>query len=305
MSKLVLTTEGRKLVLIDGNAILHRAFHALPPLTTRRGEPINAVYGFVSMFLRVITDLKPTHIAVCFDRPEPTFRHKEFPEYQAQRPKTADELSSQFEKAKRVIEAFGIPIYDAAGYEADDVIGTIASKVGENVVIVTGDRDQLQLVTDRIKVYMPISGLSNAKLMGEEEVLEKMGIKASLIDDYKALVGDQSDNYSGVSGIGPKTAIALLDKYGSLQNIYKHLKDIPAATAEKLKKGEKDSKLSKRLATIVKDVPLSLDLDACGKWDVDSQEVLDLFSEFGFKTLTERVKKVGKELDLEKQTSLF
>jgi len=309
-----------KLVLIDGNAILHRAFHALPPLTTKRGEPINAVYGLISMLLKVILDLKPTHIAVCFDRPEPTFRHKEFPEYQAQRPKTANELSSQFVKAKRVLEAFGIPFYDKAGYEADDVIGTLASRVTEitnsklqipnkskidEVVIVTGDRDQLQLVTDKVKVYMPISGLSSAKLMGEEEVLEKMGVKPNLIDDYKALVGDQSDNYSGVSGIGPKTAIALLDKYGSLQDIYKHLKDIPPATAEKLKKGEKDSQLSKRLATIVKDVPIEVNIEGCAKWDVDSQKVLDLFHEFGFKTLTERVKKVGRQLDEEKQMSLI
>ena len=321
-----------KLVLIDGNAILHRAFHALPPLTTKRGEPINAVYGLISMLLKVILDLKPTHIAVCFDRPEPTFRHKEFPEYQAQRPKTANELSSQFEKAKAVLSAFGIPFYEKAGYEADDVIGTIAdlavrgqrsevssegkkgktklqalnsNKLVDDVVIVTGDRDQLQLVTDRVKVYMPISGLSSAKLMGEEEVVEKMGVKPNLIDDYKALVGDQSDNYSGVSGIGPKTAIALLDKYGSLQDIYKYLKDIPYGTAQKLKKGEKDSQLSKKLATIVKDVPIKVNIEGCAKWDVDSQKVLDLFHEFGFKTLTERVKKVGKALDLEKQTSLF
>lgn len=306
-----------KLVLIDGNAILHRAFHALPPLTTRRGEPINAVYGLVSMLLRVITDLKPSHIAVAFDRKEPTFRHKEFPEYQAQRPKTAHELSTQFEKAKSVFEAFNIPIFEKAGYEADDVIGTLAEQVTkkskvtsqrsqvDDVVIITGDRDQLQLVTDRIKVYMPIAGLSSAKLMGEKEVLEKMGVKPSLIDDYKALVGDQSDNYSGVAGIGPKTAISLLSKYRSLDGIYKHLKDIPAATAEKLKKGEKDSKLSKRLATIVKDVPVDLNIEDCAKWDVDSRAVLDLFSEFGFKTLTERVKKVGKELDAEKQMALL
>src|SRR3990172_1082921 len=151
-----------KLVLIDGNAIMHRAYHALPPLTTKRGEPINAVYGLISMLLKVILDLKPTHIAVCFDRPEPTFRHKEFPRYQAQRPKTANELSSQFERAKAVLSAFGIPFYDKEGYEADDVIGTLASRVTEitnsklqipnkskidEVIIVTGDRDQLQLVT--------------------------------------------------------------------------------------------------------------------------------------------------------------
>jgi DNA polymerase-1 len=294
-----------KLVIIDGNAILHRAFHALPPLTTKNGEPINAVYGLVSMLLKVIGDLKPTHLAVCFDRPEPTFRHKAYLEYQSQRPKMANELSSQFEKAKKVLEAFGIPMFEKAGYEADDVIGTLANKVNEEVIIVTGDRDQLQLVDDRIKVYLPISGLSSAKLMGEAEVKEKMGVPPSLIDDYKALVGDPSDNYPGVAGIGPKTAIKLLEEFGSLDGIYKNLNKIPAGVSQKLKLGRRESKLSKKLATIVKDVPLEIDVEKMSKWDIDSQKVLDLFSDFGFKTLTERVKKVGKELDSEKQMQLL
>lgn len=294
-----------KLVLIDGNAILHRAFHALPPLTTRRGEPINAVYGLISMLLRVIQDLKPTHLAVCFDTEKPTFRSEAYPEYQAQRPQTAKELSGQFEKAKKVIDAFGIPEYTLEGYEADDVIGTLASQAKEDVVIVTGDRDILQLVTDKVKVYMPVVGLSQGKMMGEAEVVEKMGVTPAQIDDYKALVGDQSDNYAGVPGIGPKTAISLLTKYGDLDNIYKNLEKISTQTAQKLKEGREAAKLSKKLATIVKDVPLTLDLDACSKWDIDSQKVLQLFGEFGFKTLTERVKKVGKELDAEKQTTLI
>jgi DNA polymerase-1 len=294
-----------KLVLIDGNAILHRAFHALPPLTTRTGEPINAVYGLVSMLLRVITDLKPTHLAVAFDRPEPTFRHKAFKQYQAQRPATANELVSQFAKARRVVEAFGIPVYDKAGFEADDVIGTISTVVKEDVVIVTGDKDQLQLVNSRVKVYMPILGLANAKLMGEEEVRQKMGVPPNLVDDYKALVGDPSDNYPGVPGIGPKTAVTLLEKYGTLDDIYKNLKEIPAATAEKLTKGRKYSEISKKLATIVRDVPIGFQIEEAAKWDVDSQRVLDLFAEFGFKTLTERVKKVGRQLDAEKQMPLI
>ena len=294
-----------KLILIDGNAILHRAFHALPPLTTKRGEPINAVYGLISMLLRVIQDLKPTHIAVCFDEKEPTFRHKEFAPYQAQRPAMADELSGQFEKAKKVLEAFGIPIYSKAGFEADDVIGTLAGDARQDVVIVTGDRDILQLVGGRVKVYLPIVGLSSAKLMGEEEVIEKMGVNPSQIADYKALVGDPSDNYPGVVGIGPKTAISLLEKYINLDGIYAHLEEISPLVREKLIKGKDDAKLSLRLATIVKDTPVKLDIGACGRWDIDSQEVLDLFSKFGFKTLTERVKKVGRQLDSEKQMSLI
>lgn len=294
-----------KLVLIDGNAILHRAFHALPPLTTKRGEPINAVYGLISMLLRVIQDLKPTHIAVCFDTLEPTFRNKVFKEYQAQRPPTLNELIGQFAKARRVVEAFGIPYYEKPGYEADDVIGTIASKVKEEVVIVTGDRDILQLVNSRVKVYMPVIGMSEGKLMGEEEVLTKMGIKAPLIDDYKALVGDPSDNYSGVPGIGPKTAIKLLEEYGTLDEIYKNVNKVSPKTAKLLKEGREQSKISKKLATIVKDVPIKIKIEDCAGWDVDSKAVLDLFAEYGFKTLTERVKKVGKELDAQKQIRLI
>ncbi|MBI2066205.1 hypothetical protein HYT60_01755 [Candidatus Woesebacteria bacterium] len=294
-----------KLILIDGNAILHRAFHALPPLTTKRGEPINAVYGLISMLLRVIQDLKPTHLAVAFDEKEPTFRHKEFAGYQAQRPAMADELSGQFEKAKRVIEAFGIPIYSKGGFEGDDVIGTLAKEAKEDVVIVTGDRDILQLVGGRVKVYLPIAGLSSAKLMGEEEVKEKLGIAPKQVADYKALVGDPSDNYPGVAGIGPKTAVSLLEKYLNLDGIYTHLEEISPSVGEKLMKGKDEAKLSLRLATIVKDVPLKFDIEACGRWDIDSQAVLNLFSKFGFKTLTERVKKVGKSLDDEKQMPLL
>lgn len=294
-----------KLILIDGNAILHRAFHALPTLTTKRGEPINAVYGLVSMLLRVIQDLKPTHIAVCFDEKEPTFRHKEFPNYQAQRPTMADELSSQFAKAKIVINAFGFPTYSKSGFEADDVIGTLAKDAKEEVVVVTGDRDLLQLVNDKVKVYLPIVGLSSAKLMGEREVSEKMGVTPSQIPDYKALVGDPSDNYLGVAGIGPKTAIHLLGQYKTLEAIYKNLKKISPSIREKLTKGKKDAYLSQKLATIVTDVPVKMDLESAEKWDIDGVKVLKVFAGFGFKTLSERVKKVGKEMDLEKQETLF
>ena len=294
-----------KLILIDGNAILHRAYHALPPLTTKRGEPIGAVYGLISMLLRVIQDLSPTQIAICFDEKEPTFRHKEFAPYQAQRPVMAEELSGQFEKARRVIEAFGIPIYSKSGFEADDVIGTLAKKAKEDVAIVTGDRDLLQLVNGRVKVYLPVVGLSSAKLMGVEEVKEKLGVTPKQVPDYKALVGDSSDNYPGVAGIGPKTAISLIEKYKDLDGIYAHLKEISPSVRDKLTKGKKAAKLSLRLATIVKDVPLNLDEEASKKWDVDSQKVLELFSEYGFKTLTERVKKVGKAQDAEKQMPLL
>ena len=303
-----------KLVLIDGNAVLHRAYHALPPLTTKSGEQINAVYGFVSMLLRVISDLKPTHIAVAFDRPEPTFRKKEYKAYQAQRPVMDKELSGQFGKAKTTVEAFGIPIYEMAGYEADDVLGTLAEQAGgiknkknkfDEVVIVTGDRDILQLVNKKVKVYLPAKGLSDAKLMGKKDVVDKLGVEPQKVPDYKALVGDASDNYKGVVGIGPKTAINLINKYGDISSIYKNLKDITDSIREKLEKEKKSAELSLKLATIVKDIPIEANFEKMKNWKVNGPAVLNLFSQFGFKTLTKRVIEVGKGMEAEKQGSLF
>ncbi|OGM12145.1 hypothetical protein A2Z22_03585 [Candidatus Woesebacteria bacterium RBG_16_34_12] len=320
-----------KLVLIDGNAILHRAYHALPKtLTSKSGEPINALYGFVSMLLRIIQDLKPTHIAVCFDRKEPTFRHKQFPDYQAQRPKMDEELSSQFDKTKQVIKSFGIPIYEKAGYEADDLLGSIAKQATsqwslvsskrkkktrvqrlesrtqiDEVVIVTGDRDILQLVEDKVKVYLPIKGLSESQLLGEDEVIKKMGVKPDQIDDYKALVGDQSDNYPGVLGIGPKTTISLLSKFKSKQGIYKNLAKIDSSIRDKLEKGRESADISYELAKIVTDVDIKPDWEEMDDWSVGEQETLDLFSEIGFKTLAKRIIDIGKKIESEKQGSLF
>ncbi|OGM57289.1 hypothetical protein A2955_04380 [Candidatus Woesebacteria bacterium RIFCSPLOWO2_01_FULL_37_19] len=321
-----------KLVLIDGNAILHRAYHALPPLTTKRGEPINAVYGLVSMLLRVIVDIKPTHIAIAFDRKEPTFRKELLESYQAQRPEMEPNLSSQFKKAKETVESFGIPIYEKAGFEADDVIGTLAKRATEDqrskritnltsqivkgqnenlklkideVVIVTGDRDILQLVDDKINVYLPQKGLSEGKLMKPDDVVEKMGVTPNQIVDFKALVGDQSDNYTGVAGIGPKTAIKLLQKYDKLENIYKHIDEIEKGVVTKLKKDKENAFLSQKLAQIVKNIEIDSDFNQMNKWRVDSANVLDLFSEYGFKTLTQRVKDVGKTIVSENQMKLI
>lgn len=294
-----------KLILVDGNAIMHRAFHALPPLTTRIGEPINAVYGFISILLRIIEDLNPTHLAVCFDRPEPTFRKIEFKRYQAHRPEMDSGLSSQFAKMYQVLEAMQIPYYSQAGYEADDLIGTLARKVEtDEVVIVTGDKDILQLVNGKIKVFMPTKGVEG-KLYGHIEVNERLGVGPEEIVDYKALVGDPSDNYPGVPGIGPKTAVVLIKKYGSFKNIYQHLEELPQKTKEKLEKGRDLGDLSYRLASIVDSVDFVFDLGAMAGWQIDSQKVLDTFAEFSFKTLTRRVVEVGKKLAREKQMTLL
>ncbi len=296
-----------ELVIVDGHAIMYRAFHAIPPLTTPKGEPINAVHGLASMLLKIIHDLKPTHIAVVFDEKAPTFRKELLTTYQSQRPPMADELSSQFAKAKTFLKAAKISIYSKSGYEADDVIGTISSKSNMEVVIVTGDRDMLQLVDDEknIKLFMPVGGLSNGKLFGKAETIERMGVPPKLIPDYKGLVGDASDNYFGVPGIGPKTAITLLTKYGDFENIYKNLEDIHEKLREKLEKGKEGAELSFKLAGLICDVPIEFDFDEMEKWQVDSPEVLQLFREFGFNTLTKRIQEVGKKIESDKQMTLI
>lgn len=298
-----------KLVVFDGNALMHRAFHAIPSLTTPTGEPINAVHGMVSMLINVIENLNPTHLAFCFDEKVPTFRSQLLTTYQSQRPPVHYDLASQFEKARFFLNAAKIPVYSKEGFEADDVIGTIATNSTlDQVVVVTGDRDILQLVDDsrNIKLFMPIAGLASGKLFAEAETIERMGVTPTQIPDYKALVGDASDNYFGIAGIGPKTATGLLLKYKTLSGIYDNLETIPEKLKEKLTKGKESAELSYKLATIVRDVSVKYNFDDMKTWDIDSKEVLDLFqNEFGFKTLTERIKKVGKRIEDSKQMSLL
>jgi DNA polymerase-1 len=297
-----------KLVIFDGNALMHRAFHALPPLTTKSGEPINAVYGLVSMLLNVVENLKPTHIIFCFDEKEKTFRSKLLPTYQSQRPETSSDLIPQFFKARDFLKATSILVYSKVGFEADDVIGTIATNSGlDEVVIVTGDRDILQIVDDtkNIKLFMPIAGLSNGKIFTKKETIERLGVTPSQIPDYKALVGDPSDNYFGISGIGPKTAINLLDKYDTLNGVYSHLDDLPKTLKDKLEKGKDSAELSYKLAMIDKKVPMKYDIKSADKWELTSENVLNLFSDYGFKTLAVRIKKLAEKLEKEKQGNLF
>lgn len=297
-----------KLVLIDGNAILHRAYHALPPLTTKDKEPINAVYGFISMLLRTIQDLGPTHIMVAFDRKEPTFRHEEFEEYQAHRPEMDKDLAGQFDKAKDVIGAFGIPTYEKIGFEADDVMGTIAERLQkkvDEVVIVTGDKDILQLVNGKVKVFLLLRGVTRGKVYGKKSVVEKLGVRPCQVPDFKALAGDPSDNYPGVRGIGPKTAEKLLKKYESIDDVYKNLNKIDEKIAKKLKEEKDNVYLYLKLARIVKDVGVDVDFKKSSSWSVDNKKVINLFKKFGFKTLTKRVKDVGKELAKSNQMALI
>lgn len=283
-----------RLVLIDGNAMMHRAYHALPPMRTADGQPGHVVYGFISMIFRLYQDLKPTHVAVAFDRPGPTFRNTLYKEYQSQRPQMEDDFISQIALVHDAATAFGIPIYEADGFEADDVIGTVCKQVTVNsqkidqVVIVTGDRDILQLVVDdKVLCYMPTKGLSEGKLYGEKDVVERLGVEPDKIPLFKALAGDASDNYPGVPGIGPKTAVTLVHKYGSLKKIYQHAKEEKAAA--KLFAGEKSAKLSEELATIRKDAPITFDAKYAALKTLNSSAARAKLEELHFPSLLKRL----------------
>jgi DNA polymerase-1 len=303
-------SNSKKLVLIDGNAAMHRAYHAMPPMRTPDGEPIAAIHGFVSMLLGIIEKFDPMYLSVAWDRPEKTHRQEKLASYQAQRPPMESDLSTQFEKARAVLEAMNIKDYSVVGYEADDVIGTIAKRAREDqkvdeVIIVTGDRDILQLVDNKVKVYMPIKGMSEGRVMDTSAVKEKMGVLPKNIVDYKALVGDSSDNYPGVPGIGPKTALDLINTFGAYSKIYENLRKLPKNQAEKLEKGKESGDLSYDLATIVTDSEVPFTFSEMADWNIDSPKVMSLFETYGFKSLPERVKKLGHKLDVDKQQSLF
>lgn len=294
----------KRLILIDGNAIIHRSFHALPPLMTKKGELVNAVYGFSSTLLSVIDEFQPDYVIASFDLAGPTFRHKEYKEYKAHREKAPDELYAQIPIVKKVVQAFNIPIYEMQGFEADDVIGTIARQAEElgnppaggiETIIVTGDMDALQLVNDKTKVYTMRRGLSDSVLYGKEEVVSRYGFSPDQLRDFKGLRGDPSDNIPGVKGIGEKTATMLLKTYGTLEKVYENLKDLKSAMKEKLAKDKANAILSKRLATIDRHVPISLNLSEAVLHEYDKNKIISLFGELNFFSLIKRLPKKDGE----------
>jgi DNA polymerase-1 len=289
-----------RLIIIDGNAILHRAFHALPPLTSPDGTLTNAAYGFTSMLIRLIVDLSPTHVAVAFDRPKPTFRKELYKDYQIKRPKMDAGLAAQIPMVHDVVGAMHIPVFEQDGFEADDVIGTICHNVPktiDQIIIVTGDRDLLQLVTNTTKAYMPTKGLSEAKLYGPIETKERLGVDPTQIPDYKALAGDQSDNYPGVPGVGPKTAIELIKKYKTIESLYwaleKNTAQMSEGLKEKLIKNKDLAILSKTLATIRVDVPIDTSVAPLTKEQLKTPGVIREFELLGFFTLIKRLLQDG------------
>ncbi|OGI26631.1 MAG: DNA polymerase I [Candidatus Moranbacteria bacterium RIFOXYB1_FULL_43_19] len=284
----------KKLILIDSNAIIHRAYHALPPLTTKKGELVNAVYGFASVLLNVLNRFKPEYIAATFDLKEPTFRHKEFKEYKATRVKAPDDLYEQIPQVKKVVSAFNIPIVEKKGYEADDLIATFARKTEKlhpdvEVIIVTGDLDTLQLVDDKVKVFALRKGMSDSILYGEKEIFERYGLKPNQMVDYKGLRGDPSDNLPGVKGVGEKTATELLKKYKTIEGVYKNLSGIKEGIRKKLEKSKLQAFFSKRLARLVENVPVDFDIEKCLSEDFSRVKVINLMRELEFFSLLRRL----------------
>ncbi len=284
----------KKLILIDGNAILHRAYHAMPGLTNTNGEPVGAIYGFFAMFLNILNDHKPEYLVVCFDRSKPTIRQSMFAGYHANRPQMDGELNGQIATIDTLLEDANVTIASSEGYEGDDVIGTFAHQAVEQekdleVMVVTGDRDLLQLVTPRVKVLMLITGITKTILFDEKAVEEKYGVKSSQFIDYKALIGDPSDGYPGITGIGPKTASSLLQEYHTFENLYHSLDTLPEKTALKLATDAEQGALAKKLATIVTDAPVHLKLEECLVKDFDFATMREEFEKHKFNSLLKRL----------------
>lgn len=285
-------------LLIDGSAIVHRAYHAMPSLTTPDGIPTGAVHGFFSMLLKLMGEIRPSHIAVAFDRPKPTFRKELFKQYQAQRPATESDLSPQFGIIIKILEKANVSTYAMDGFEADDIIGTLADKAekaGDVSYIVTGDRDMMQLINSRTKVLMPIKGISEMKLFDEARVAKQFGVPPSQIVELKALQGDASDNYPGVAGIGPKTAAGLVEKYSTVLGIYKNLDKIKAKNAilaAKLEAGYQSAILCHQLATILKNVPFKYSFKDCDVKNISYENWRSAFDKYSFKTLPKRLDEV-------------
>ena len=305
----------KRFIIIDGNAIIHRAYYALPPMTAKDGTMVNAVYGFTSMLLKVINDLKPDYLTVSFDVAGGTFRDKIFDNYKGTREKADQDLYDQIPICHQVVEAMDIPIYLKKGYEADDVIGTVVKKLEKKdleIIIVTGDMDILQLVNSQVKVFQLRKGITDTVLFDEKGVIEKYGFGPDKIIDYKSLRGDASDNIPGIKGIGEKTAKLLIEKIGGIKEIYEDLekknsileKEFKSGVIEKIKIGKKDALMSQELATIHTDVQdLDFKLEDCAVNPFDEIKIKDLFFKLEFFSLLKRVPGLSKStVKIEKNT---
>ena len=293
----------KTLILLDAHAIIHRAYHALPEFLSRKGEPTGALYGLSSMLMKIVTDLKPDYMVACYDLPGKTFRHEAYKEYKAGRAKADEALIAQLKNSRQIFEAFNIPIYDSPGFEADDVLGTIAENFKKNldIIIASGDMDTMQLVDDKkVQVYTLKKGINDTILYDEEKVVERFGFKPKLLPDYKGLRGDPSDNIIGIKGIGEKTAQILISNFGTVEEIYKKLKKdevgfkkarVSPRIIELLKNNEEEALFSKTLATIRTNAPIDFKIPEKTFWEnADLKKIEKMFTMFEFRSLFMRLK---------------
>src|SRR5258708_4874850 len=302
-------------VLIDGHALIYRAYHAITTLTTSKGQLVNAVYGFCRILLTAMKDLDPEYIAVTFDHPKPTFRHAEYVGYKSSRVEMPEDLRPQVDIIKNVVTAFNIPQFELPGYEADDLIGTLATQAaatdhGLLTIIVTGDRDAFQLVSDNVHVWMPARDKTGRdKEYDPAAVEEKMGVRPDQIVDLKSLMGDASDSIPGVRGIGEKTAVKLIQEFGTMEKVYEAIQNkdlnpvLKPAIVKKLAEGQQDAVLSQQLARIDRHVPITLELEKCRHSTYKKDTVVKLFDELEFHSLMRLLP--ADEFELDVQQALF
>lgn len=297
--------NSKTLVLLDAHAIIHRAYHALPEFLSSSGEPTGALYGLSTMLMKIITDLKPDYIVACYDLPQKTFRHEVYDGYKKGRVKADEALIAQLKNSREIFEAFDIPIYDSPGFEADDVLGTIALQYKKdkdiNIIIASGDMDTMQLVDDKkVQVYTLKKGINETILYDEDKVVERFGFLPKFLPDYKGLRGDPSDNIIGIKGIGEKTATSLIVNFGNIEEIYKKIKKdeeiftkagLSSRIIELIKNNEEEALFSKTLATIRTNVPINFTLPTKTFWETaDLKKIEKMFSKFEFRSLFSRLK---------------
>lgn len=297
-----------KLLVIDSNALLHRSFHALPPLTNEKGEQTGAVYGFLLTFLKAINDLRPDFVVATFDTPSPTFRHKKFKRYKAKREKTPSELCEQIPKIKEILSALSVPLFEKVGFEADDIIATITKKTLKEqiypeieIYILTGDYDTLQLVDKNTKVYTLGRGIKETVIFDKERVIKRFNILPDQTVDFKALAGDPSDNIPGATGIGKKTAVELLNKFKNLENLYQKLdsgqvRDIKNRIKKILLDQKEQVLFSKLLAKAREDAPVNFKLKDAKFSVFNEKKVEKIFKKYGFFSLVKRIPELKGEI---------
>ena len=296
------------LIIIDGNSIINRAFYALPDMSNSDGLKTNAIFGFVRMMFKIIEDYKPTHMSVAFDKKAPTFRHKQYADYKAGRKKMPDELGQQLEPLKELLDKFNINRLELEGYEADDIIGTIAKLGEENdfkVYIVTGDKDAIQLASHKTTTLITKKGVGEIEEYNYDSVVERYEMTPTQFIDLKGLMGDKSDNIPGVPGIGEKTGIKLLKQYSTIENLIEHTDELKGSIKKKIEENKELALMSKELATIIRNVPIDVKLEDLEYGDYNKDDVIEKFKEFGFTSLISKLLEMdGGETSIKEEINL-